>query len=160
MIPHNKTHGKTLTPEYQIWAAMIGRCETPSTTGYLNYGARGIKVCARWRHSFVAFIQDVGVRPSVAHSLDRIDNDGNYEPSNVRWSTRLEQANNKRTSRIVEYRGAQMTVADAARAGGAGVRRETAICRIRNGWSINAAVETPPLFKRAPDGTKIRTHAE
>lgn len=153
----NRTHGMSRTREYLIWAAMKRRCTSPRATDYARYGGRGITVCESWM-SFDGFFADMGFRPSDQHTLERIDNESGYEPGNCRWATKIEQANNKRTSRLVEYRGECMTVANAARAGGAEVRRETAICRIRNGWSVSEAVETPPLFRRASDRTVIREH--
>ncbi len=135
--------------EYSAWGNMIARCNEAGRHDYLRYGGRGISVCDRWRFGtnelsgFDAFYSDLGPRPSPQHSVDRIDNDGNYEPSNCRWATRLEQANNKRTSHFILYHGRKMTIAEAAREGGVGVTRETARCRIRTGWTVEAAVETP-----------------
>ena len=96
---HVVKHGKTGTPEHRTWLSMIKRCETPAATGYSDYGGRGIKVSPVWRHDFDAFLRDVGPRPSDRHSLDRIDNDGDYEPGNVRWATVVEQNNNRRPRR-------------------------------------------------------------
>ena len=87
--------GETL-PEYDIWKAMKQRCANPNNISYKHYGARGIKVCRRWERSFLAFIKDVGRRPSPNHSIDRIDNDGDYKPGNVRWATESQQQRNKR----------------------------------------------------------------
>src|SRR5262249_60827665 len=85
-----------MTPEYRAWANMKTRCYAPSYRGYHNYGGRGIRVCDEWRNSFEAFYAHVGPRPSAQHSIDRIDNGGDYEPRNVRWATRHEQQKKKR----------------------------------------------------------------
>lgn len=90
------THGQSDTKLYRIWRGMITRCETPSDTNYVKYGAKGIRVCARWRKSFEAFVADVGTRPTLRHTLDRKNPFKNYTKSNVRWATPAEQARNKR----------------------------------------------------------------
>lgn len=88
----------TVHPLYSTWRGMIRRCHDPRTSAFDGYGGRGIRVCDRWRHSFETFLSDVGPRPSPKHSIDRFpDNDGNYEPGNVRWATPKEQSNNRRT---------------------------------------------------------------
>jgi len=91
-----RKHGATGTPEYVAWQGMINRCEVQSRRSWKNYGGRGIRVAEEWRHDFMAFLSHVGPRPSSAHSLDRIDNDGNYRPGNVRWATRDVQNANRR----------------------------------------------------------------
>lgn len=95
---HSGTGGRR-TPEYRAWSNMMTRCYNAKNKSYADYGGRGITVCERWRESFVAFLADVGRKPSGT-TLDRIDNDGNYEPGNVRWASYFVQARNRRDTRL------------------------------------------------------------
>lgn len=95
-LKHGKARRGNIIPEYIIWQGMIARCENPKSISFKNYGGRGISVQEPFRSSFDSFLAEVGPRPSPSHSIDRIDNDGNYAPGNVRWATRLEQSKNKK----------------------------------------------------------------
>jgi hypothetical protein len=96
VVARSLTHGLSRTPEYTAWMAMKRRCGNP---GRPDYTGRGIKVCAEWKDSFEAFLEHMGPKPSPSHSLDRINNDGNYEPGNCRWATRSVQNANQRPRR-------------------------------------------------------------
>ena len=99
MSARNTTHGLSDTFEHRVWQGMRSRCRNPNTQSYARYGGRGISVCARW-DDFSKFIEDVGKSPSSKHSLDRINNNGNYEPGNCRWATRIEQARNQSRTKV------------------------------------------------------------
>lgn len=110
---HRKSHGMSKSPEYRNWDRMMDRCNNPNNIGYSGYGGRGIKVCARWR-KFENFFADMGPRPSPKHSLDRYpDNDGNYEPGNVRWATADEQKHSQII--LIILNGKTVSIAEAAK---------------------------------------------
>ena len=115
-------HGMYESVEYQAWRHMKDRCHNPKSQRFDRYGGRGIVVCEEWRRSFEAFFSCVGNRPSPNHSIERLDNDGNYEPGNVVWATRDQQNANKSTSRIIEYDGRRMTLAQWASQLGIGTK--------------------------------------
>lgn len=125
-----------------IWYGMIARCHNPNHASFKRYGARGIVVCARWRDSFDAFAADVGERPSPSHSLDRWpNNDGNYEPNNVRWATPREQADNSCWPIRIHVDGKERLLIDVAREHG--LPSTTVWCRIFNyGWDPLRAATT------------------
>ena len=99
-----RRHGRTKSPEHRAWVGMRSRCYYPKDASYKHYGARGIVVCERWRQEqgFENFLVDMGPRPSSKHSLDRVNNNGNYEPSNCRWATTTEQQKNRRKYQALE----------------------------------------------------------
>lgn len=136
-----RTHGKTRTPEYRIWQHMLGRCYRTTDQNYALYGGRGISVCKRWRHSFDAFLKDMGTRPSRLHTIDRINNDGSYEPSNCRWATQQEQMNNVSYNRRIAYHGQNLTLAEWSRC--TGLAPQTISRRINRGWSVEKSLEIP-----------------
>lgn len=136
-----RTHGRSQTAEYKAWCQAKARCENPKNPAWADYGGRGIRMCGRWQDCFAAFFADMGPRPSANHSIDRIDNDGNYEPLNCRWATRDEQANNKRNNRNLEVNGESHTMAEWSRI--RGIKRVTVEKRIARGWTPAEAVFTP-----------------
>ena len=143
------THGGSQLPEYQPWLSMIQRCENPNNPSFRLYGARDIRVVESWR-KFENFYADMGPRPSPRHSIDRIDNDGNYEPGNCRWATRTEQSRNRRNNRVIEYGGQKKCLAEwnSESCLGGDILKH----RINAGWSIEDAIKTPvaPYHKGCP----------
>lgn len=122
---------------------MHQRCTNPKTKRYPRYGGRGIVVCERWR-DFPSFLEDMGKKPSPAHSIERRNNDGNYEPSNCYWATKSEQNHNKSNNRYVTYRGEVMTLTRAMTIANSGVEMGGLQGRLRRGWPLEEALETPP----------------
>lgn len=140
--PTYQKHGMTKHPVYQVWCALKSRCLNPGNACYSHYGERGISVCGKWKESFEAFYADVGDRPSPMHTIERINNDGNYEPGNCRWATRAEQNENTRQTRLLSHNGETLSVGKWARK--TGIQRKTITSRIdRLGWSVGRALTTP-----------------
>lgn len=96
-------HGKSTDMAYGSWAGMMHRCYDPENSAWPYYGARGIKVCGRWRDSFDAFLEDMGPRPSRKHTIDRVNNDGDYTPGNCRWATKRQQAQNRSNNVLIKW---------------------------------------------------------
>ncbi|MCK1367625.1 hypothetical protein [Bradyrhizobium sp. 62] len=132
------THGHTkngkLTSEYNSWRNMRDRCRYPTSDNWLMYGGRGIKVCQRWDTSFDNFLEDMGLKPTPKHTIGRVDQDGDYEPSNCQWETVPQQNRNRRDNRFIIYCGQTVTIAEACRL--AGLPRGRVNARLRAGWTI------------------------
>ena len=135
------------SPEYRAWAMMKARCYTKSYEKYGTYGARGIKVCDRWKTSFENFLADMGRRPSPEHSIDRKDNDGDYTPENCRWATRFQQAQNRRCANIISVNGEAKNL--QVWADERGIDPQTITDRIERGWTPEEAVNTPARKQRS-----------
>ena len=141
---------------HKIWASMHERCEYQKHKHYKDYGGRGIVVCEEWKEylSFAKWAFKNGYRDNL--SIDRIDVNGNYEPSNCRWITMKEQLNNKRSNRLVEYQGITYTLTQLADK--VGLNKTTLKERLNLGWSIEDAVERPVRQRTRgyrPSGTKM-----
>jgi hypothetical protein len=134
-------HRLVKTPEYYAWAHMIERCENPRNPQWSDYGGRGIAVCARWRARFQNFLADVGPRPSPQHSIDRLENNGNYEPGNVAWRTRAEQNRNTRRTILLTYGGETLCAKDWAKRLGL-CSGQVITWRLKHGWSLEEALTT------------------
>jgi hypothetical protein len=135
-------HGGAYLPECAVWNGMLNRCFNHESPQFPRYGGRGIKVCQRWRDSFPAFLEDMGNRPSSKHTIDRINNDGNYEPGNCRWATATEQANNRCNSFRFPYHGRQVTITEIAKE--LGLRQGVLWRRVNvMGMTLEEAVRVP-----------------
>ncbi len=144
-VDNMTTHGMTKTPEYIAWIQMKARCHDTRNRLYCEYGARGISVCSRWLESFNNFYLDVGLRPSLSHSIERLDNSSGYGPGNCVWADKQQQANNRRTNTLVTLDGISDTVANWARK--IGIKASTICSRLDRGWSDKATL-TKPLYYR------------
>jgi hypothetical protein len=137
--------GCSHTPEYRVWNNLKNRCTNPNIPGYENYGGRGISFCEAW-NDFANFIKDMGKRPSSLHSLDRIDNDGDYCKENCRWATKEEQVRNRRSNIIVEYLGEKRILKDLALE--VGLNYQLIQRRLNKGLSLEEAINKPYKYVR------------
>ena len=158
MIRKRTRHSKSHIPEYAIWQDMRSRCYNKNNEKYRIYGARGITVCDRWNNSFEFFLNDMGSKPD-GMSIDRIDNNGNYEPNNCKWSTAKEQANNTRTNHYITIDSETKTLAQWSDI--SGIDAPTIRYRLRSGISSRYAVFAKPGHVRGEqNGVSTLTEAD
>lgn len=127
--------------EYRAWRDIKSRCFNPNTKGYKNYGGRGITMCTEWANSFSTFVADVGRRPSSSMSIDRINNNGDYEPGNVRWATRKAQLRNTRRNKLIMFNGEIKCLVEWAEH--LHLPYRIIMNRFNRGWSVDKALQTP-----------------
>lgn len=142
VVERSTTHGMSKSAIYGVYRTMLSRCYNPSVERYPMYGGRGIGVCDRWRVAggVENFLADMGPRPS-GYSIERENQNGDYEPNNCRWASSKEQANNTRRNRVVEWNGESLTVSQWADRTGIG--GHTILFRLRKGWEIGDALSRP-----------------
>lgn len=142
-ISHGHASRKGTSAEYWTWKNMKARCLSPTNPQYSNYGGRGIRICERWLANFENFLADMGSRPSSKHSLDRYpDNNGNYEPGNVRWATQQQQTRNRRGNHLVTINEDTRCLTEWAEI--SGVNAMTIEYRLKTGIDPCRAVFLPP----------------
>ncbi len=139
---HGGTQGRRTarseTPEYRCWKAVKTRCYNPNFKNYPDYGGRGIRVCERWLHSFENFLEDMGLKPSKDHSIERRNPNGDYCPSNCYWTTDAKQRRNKRSSKVITFNGKSQCLVDWLKE--MGTSDSTYRWRIKHGWSEARAI--------------------
>ncbi len=149
--------GQTKHYLYQTWHNMFARCLIPGVHNYKNYGGRGIKVCGRWLLSFDSFVEDMGPRPK-GYSIDRIDNDGDYEPSNCRWADKKDQARNTQRARWIQFQGKLTHVAEIAQK--YGLEQKTVAYRASIGKSDDEIISKTPMWRNSESQKKaVAVHA-
>lgn len=137
---------KSYHPLYNAYVCMKQRCFNPNNPSYKHYGGRGISVCQSWRDDFDNFLADMGPRPSPRHSIDRIDNDGNYEPGNCRWADKKTQrVNGRGRRRLITFQGETLRKYEWAER--AGMSQQAFDARLAHGWSVERAITTPLRFR-------------
>lgn len=134
---NNRSHGLSKTPTYATWAGIKDRCRRKNSKNWEDYGGRGVRVCERW-DKFENFLQDMGERPPNK-SIDRIDNNRGYYPDNCRWATPTEQANNKTTTRWVEFEGNKISMAESSKV--YNINYDALKHRLNKGWPIAKALK-------------------
>jgi hypothetical protein len=141
LIASLTTHGRSGTPEHSSWKQMRQRCLNPKNNAYDRYGGRGIVICQRWLDSFADFYADMGPKPSPKHSIERRENDGNYEPGNCYWATPKQQNRNTRKNVMLTFDGRTQCIGAWAEELGMGLR--TLWTRLNDGWSVERALTEP-----------------
>jgi hypothetical protein len=140
-------HADSSTPEYQAWVDARARCHDPQHHNYPNYGARGIQMWPAWREDYSAWLEHVGRRPSTDHQIDRIDNNLGYQPGNLRWVSRIENVNNRRVTKMIEYGGETKPLMEWARQ--YGLTKSQLHGRLfQLGWDVEKALTTPGSVRR------------
>lgn len=137
---HGYNRQGSRSPEYNAWCNMRSRVGNPKNNKHEHYGGRGIKVCDRWLESFENFIADMGDKPTPQHSLDRIDNDGDYCPENCQWATKKQQLRNTRRCHLVTCNGVTRTLAEWEEI--TGIQRRTIHYRLKAGWPVEEALSS------------------
>ena len=151
---NKKGIGNIYYPEYRIWEGIKSRCLNKNHPSWKWYGGKGISICEEWMHDFHAFLRHIGPRPSMKHSVDRIDNTGHYEPGNVRWVLPIVQHNNVSSNVIISFNGKSMTISEWARH--LGIKKVTLGTRLTTyEWEPERALTTP-VQKRNRDYSKTK----
>ena len=143
------THNMTKTSEHRSWSDMKSRCTNNKHKRYKDWGGRGIMVCERWLNSFENFYADMGPKPTKAHSIDRIDNDGNYEPSNCRWATKKEQqGNSRRQKRVILNKRSILDFISKFKRTPSGYRKqEKVLCNAYRSYTSKSHKSFDPIFR-------------
>lgn len=147
-----KTHGLSGTITHTVWKEIKTRCKNPKSKDWPLYGGRGIMVCKEWDESYVAFLFDMGERPSKLYSIERLDVNGHYQPGNCIWATFVEQANNKRNSLFMEFEGKKQTIAQWSKE--TGIAPPTLYQRVSLGWHPKDVL-TPRTREQARAGQSL-----
>ena len=143
----NTTHGMSKRREYSIWCDIKKRCLNRNSSSFSYYGGRGITMCIQWQQSFESFYKDMGPMPTPQHTIERLDNNGPYNPKNCTWESRKTQARNTRRNRYFTYQGKTLSLAEWAEE--SGMKYWTLHARLRRGWTFSRTISEPLLRIRA-----------